>query len=181
MKRIFALLAFAVAAAGLVQAQKVAYVDTEYIMGQIPEYRSAQDEIERISQKWQQDLEKRYADIEQMYADYQAQEVLLPEDVKREKQEEIFQAEREAKEYREKKFGYDGELFALQESKVQPIQDRVFRAVDTIAKRRRFDMVFDKAGDTTWLFTNATYDLSNEVLEELGIPVAGGTGGTGNN
>lgn len=155
------------------QAQKVAYVDTEYIMDQIPEYKSAQEEIERISQQWQEELEEKYQAIEQMYADYQAREVLLPEDVKQEKQEEIFQAEREAKEYREKKFGYDGELFALQESKMRPIQDRVFRTVETIAKRRRFDLVFDKAGEVTWLYTNATYDLSNEVLEEMGFPVAG--------
>ncbi|RMG54570.1 MAG: OmpH family outer membrane protein [Bacteroidetes bacterium] len=173
MKKILLSLSLLLFAAVSVHAQKMAYVDTEYIMGQIPEYKSAQDEIERISQQWQEELEAKYQAIEQLYADYQAQEVLLPEDVKQEKQEEIFQAEREAKEYREKKFGYDGELFALQESKMKPIQDRVFRAVETIAKRRRFDLVFDKAGEVTWLYTNATYDLSNEVLEEMGFPVPG--------
>ena len=73
------------------------------------------------------------------------------------------------REYREKKFGYNGELFTLQESKVKPIQDKVFRAVENVSKQRRFDLVFDKAGEVTWLYTNAIYDLSNDVLEELGF------------
>ena len=152
-------------------AQKIAYIDSEYIMDQIPEYKAAQDEIERVSQKWQQELEQKYQAIEQMYSDYQAQEVLLPEDVRQQKQEEIFQAEREAKEYREKKFGYNGELFSLQESKVKPIQDKVFRAVEKVSQQRRYDLVFDKAGEVTWVYTNATYDLSPDVLTEMGYKV----------
>lgn len=173
MKKVLSLVLILIAATSMSLAQKVAYVDSEFIMSKIPEYKSAQDEIERVSQKWQQELETKYQEIERMYADYQAQEVLLPEDVKQEKQDEIFQAEREAKEYREKKFGYSGELFTLQESKVKPIQDKVFRAVENIAKQKRFDLVFDKAGEVTWLYTNSTYDLSNDVLAELGF-VQGG-------
>lgn len=171
MKQVLSLIALLALTVSLGVAQKVAYVDSKYILEKIPEYNTAQEEVERISEKWQQDLEEQYQAIEQLYSDYQAQEVLLPEDVKQEKQEEIFQAERAAKEYREKKFGYEGELFTLQESKVRPIQDRVFRAVETISKRKRFDLVFDKAGEVTWLYTNATYDLSNDVLEELGYEV----------
>lgn len=171
MKTVFSLISLFALMTASVVAQKMAYVDTQYIMDKIPEYKSAQDEIERVSQQWQQELEQRYQNIEQMYADYQAQEVLLPEDVRQEKQEEIFQSEREAKEFREQKFGFEGELFKLQESKVRPIQDKVFRATETISKRKRFDLVFDKAGEVTWLYTNASYDLSNEVLEELGYPV----------
>ncbi|MEM7374033.1 MAG: OmpH family outer membrane protein [Bacteroidota bacterium] len=171
MKQVLSLIALLALTVSFGYAQKVAYVDSKYILEKIPEYNTAQEEVERISEKWQEDLEEQYQSIEQLYADYQAQEVLLPEDVKQEKQEEIFQAERAAKEYREKKFGYEGELFTLQESKVRPIQDRVFRAVETISKRKRFDLVFDKAGEVTWLYTNATYDLSNDVLEELGYEV----------
>ncbi|MCB0846001.1 MAG: OmpH family outer membrane protein [Bacteroidetes bacterium] len=168
MKKLVALLWIFSLALSVSFAQKLGYVDTEMIMGKIPEYKAAQDEIERVSEKWQKELEGKYQEIERLYADYQAQEVLLPEDVKQEKQDEIFNAEREAKEYREKKFGYNGELFALQDSKVKPIQDKVFRAVETVAQRKRIDMVYDKAGEVTWLYTNAIYDLSNEVLKELG-------------
>lgn len=168
MKQIFATVALLIAGFGVADAQRFGYVDTDFILNQIPEYKSAQEEVERISQRWQQELENKYEAIERLYADYQAQEVLLPEDVRQRKQEDIFAAEREAKEYREKKFGYNGELFSLQEAKVRPIQDKVFRAVETIAQRKRVDVVFDKAGGLTMLYTNAQYDFSNEVLEELG-------------
>lgn len=169
MKKLFALVIVLGTALSISYAQRIGYVNTEDIMEKIPEYQAAQSEIERVSQKWQKELEEKYSAIEQMYNEYQAQEVLLPEDIKQEKQEEIFQAEREAKEYREKKFGYSGELFALQESKVKPIQDRVFRAVEAVSKRKKYDFVFDKAGEVTWLYTNATYDLSDDVLSELGL------------
>lgn len=169
MKKLFTLAIILISAMSFATAQKTGYVDTEKIMEKIPEYKEAQEDIERISERWQKELEAKYQEIEEMYSEYQAREVLLSEDVKREKQEEIFQAEREAKEYREKKFGYNGELFDLQENKVKPIQDKVFRAVETIAKRKRIDFVFDKSGETTWLYTNAVYDLSNDVMEELGV------------
>lgn len=171
MKKLLAFTFVLLAGISVSLAQKVAYIDSEYIMDQIPEYQAAQDEIERISQKWQQDLEQKYQAIEQMYTDYQAQEVLLPEDVRQQKQEAIFQAEREAKEYREQKFGFSGELFTLQESKVKPIQDKVFRAVEKVSQQRRYDLVFDKAGEVTWVYTNATYDLSADVLSEMGYKV----------
>ncbi|RMG21610.1 MAG: OmpH family outer membrane protein [Bacteroidetes bacterium] len=168
MKKVFALFIALCFAGSFAFAQRMGYVDTEYIMGKIPEYEAAQEEIDRVSQKWQEELEAMYQDIERMYNEYQQGEVLMPEDLRREKQEEIFQAERDAKEYREKKFGYNGELFALQESKIKPIQEKVFKAVETVAKRKKYDFVYDKAGEVTWLYTNAAYDLSDLVLEELG-------------
>jgi outer membrane protein len=169
MKKLIALTLMVLTATSFAFAQRVGYVNSETILSKIPEYRAAQDEIERISEKWQRELEDQYKAIEQMYSEYQAGEVLMPEDMKREKQEAIFQAERDAKEYREQKFGYNGELFQLQESKITPIQDRVFRAVETVSKRKKYDFVFDKAGEVTWLYTNAMYDLSDLVLEELGL------------
>ncbi|MEO0896141.1 MAG: OmpH family outer membrane protein [Bacteroidota bacterium] len=155
------------------QAQKIGYVDTNLILEKIDEYSRAQQEIDRISKQWQDELEKKYSAIEDLYANYQAQEVLLSEDVKRQRQEEIFQTEREAKEFREKKFGYEGELFQLQEARVKPIQDKVFKAVEKIADRKRYAFVFDKSGEVTWLFTNAQYDLTDEVLEEMGVKKEG--------
>ena len=151
-------------------------MNTESILSKIPEYQNAQQEIERISQQWEAELEKKYAAIEKMYTDFVAQEVLLPEDVRQERQEAIFAAEREAKEYREKKFGYEGELFQQQETRMNPIQDKVFKAIEQVAKRKRYDFVFDKAGEVTWLYTNAIYDLTPTVLEELDIEVDGTSG-----
>lgn len=169
MKRLILTLSLAALAVSAVHAQRFAYVNTEVVLGKVPEYQEAQGEIDEISQQWQADLEEKYQTIEQMYEDYQRQEVLLPEDVRKERQEAIFAAEREAKEFREKKFGYDGELFSLQEAKLQPIQERVFKAVETVAKRKKYNFIFDKAGETTWLYTDATYDMTEEVLVELGV------------
>ncbi len=169
MKRISLFTIMALIGFSSLFAQRFGYVNTEEILNQIPEYQEAQSEIEEISQQWQQDLEQKYQAIEEMYTEYQRQEVLLPEDVRQERQEAIFAAEREAKEFREKKFGYDGELFTLQEAKLQPIQDRVFRAVETVATRKRYNFIFDKAGEVTWLYTDAIYDLTQDVLVELGI------------
>lgn len=150
-------------------AQKIAYINSEEIMSKIPEYAEAQAEIDRVTKDWQQELETKYADIERMYKEYSAQEVILPEEVKKQKQEAIFKAEREAKEFRESKFGYHGALFSIQESKLNPIQDKIFKAVAKIAKKRKFGMVYDKAGDVTWIYTNPIYDLSNDVIEEMGL------------
>ena len=168
MKKLTVLTLSLILSATVAFAQRVGYVDTQSVMDKIPEYKAAQDEIDRVSERWQKELEDRYKAIEQMYNEYQKGEVLMPEDLRQERQEEIFQAEREAKEFREGKFGYNGELYKLQDSKVKPIQDRVFRAVETVSKRKKYDFVFDKAGEVTWLYTNALYDLSNDVLAELG-------------
>jgi len=169
MKRLTMFAAVLLMLSGSLFAQRFGYINSEDILAKIPEYQEAQQEIDEISQQWQAELEKKYQAIEEMYSEYQAQEVLLPEDVKKERQEAIFQAEREAKEYREKKFGYEGELFALQDAKIQPIQERLFRAVEATAKRKKINFIFDKAGDVTWLYTDASYDLAPDVLEELGI------------
>ena len=150
-------------------AQKIGYIDSDAIMKKIPEYNEAQGQIDRVSQQWQQELEKKYAGIERLYKEYTAHEVLWPDDVKQQKQEAIFKAEREAKEYRESKFGYNGALFTLQESKIKPLQAKVEKAVAAAAKRKQIAMVFDKAGEVVWLYTDARYDLTEAVLKELGI------------
>lgn len=152
-----------------VWGQKVGYVNTDVIMNKMEEYKEAQKEIDRFSAEWQSKLEELYAEVERLYTEYTAIEVLLEEDDKEAKQAEIFAKEREAKEYREEKFGYNGALFRLQEAKVRPIQDKVISAVKTVAKRKKFAMVYDKAGETTWLFTDPAYDLSDDVSEELGL------------
>jgi outer membrane protein len=169
MKKLLLFTMLVASSVSFLAAQKIGYVNTESIMAKIPEYKAAQDEVDRVSKKWEKDLEDKYKAIEQMYNDYTAQEVLLPEDVKKTRQNDIFKAEREAKEYRESKFGYSGELFQLQNTKVKPIQDRVFKAVETVAKAKAIDMVYDKAGDVTWLYVNAKFDLTDDVMIELGV------------
>lgn len=153
-------------------AQKIGYVNSKDVMSKMNEYNNAQKEINSVSEKWQQELEKQYQTIEEKYRDYQKNEVIMPEDVRKERQEEIFKLEREAKEYREKKFGYNGELFQLQDTKVKPVQEKVMKAVEAVAVKKRVDFVFDKAaGDVNWLYTNAIFDLTEDVKKELGVDV----------
>ena len=111
MKKLVGLLLLTFTLAGFTQAQKVGYVDTQFILDNMEEYNAVQAEIENLSKKWQEELEEMHAGIETMYRDYQAEEVLLSDDVKKQRQEVIFEAERKAKEYKKEKFGYDGELY----------------------------------------------------------------------
>lgn len=169
MKKLVGLLLLTFALAGFTQAQKVGYVDTQFILDNMEEYNAVQAEIENLSKKWQEELEEMHAGIETMYRDYQAEEVLLSEDVKKQRQESIFEAERKAKEYKKEKFGYDGELYKVQDEKVKPIQDKVYAAIEEVAKERKLDIIFDKAGNSGILYTNAIFDRTDEVMKKLGL------------
>ncbi|MEM0996654.1 MAG: OmpH family outer membrane protein [Bacteroidota bacterium] len=169
MKQIISLFFLSVLLAGTVQAQKFGYVDTQFILEQMEEYTSAQEEIDALSQKWQGELEQMYAEIEKMYEDYKAEEMLLTEDVRQQRQEDIFAAERRAKEFKQEKFGYDGELFKVQNDKIRPIQEKVYNAVETVAKERRLDFILDKSANAGILYTNAAFDRTDDVMVKLGL------------
>ncbi|MEM7036490.1 MAG: OmpH family outer membrane protein [Bacteroidota bacterium] len=169
MKRFTAILLLTFCLAGFTKAQKLGYVDSQFILEQMEEYQSAQEEIDALSKKWQKELEAMHANIQQMYKDYQAEEVLLTEDVKKQRQEDIFEAERNAKDYKKQKFGYDGELYKVQDEKIKPIQDKVFEAIEAVAKERRLDIILDKAGNSGILYTNAAFDRTDDVMVKLGL------------
>lgn len=169
MKRIIGLIVLVAALSLSSQAQKFGYVDTQYILSKMEEYTAAKQEIDQLSQKWQKELETMYANIEKMYKDYQAEEVLLPDDIKKQRQEDIMAAERKAKEYKEKKFGYDGELYKVQDEKIKPIQDKVYNAVEKVAQERKLDIILDKAANSGILYTTAAFDRTDDVIIKLGI------------
>jgi outer membrane protein len=150
------------------QNQKYAYVDTEYILDNIPEFQDAQDELDELSKKWQKEIEIVYAQVSEMYQKYQAESVLLPEDVKRKREDEIVKKEQEVKDLQRKYFGPEGDLFQKRQELVKPIQEKVYNAIETIATTRNYSFVFDKAGGTTMLYTNPNFDISDDVLDEVG-------------
>ena len=162
-------------------AQRFAYVDTEYILDMIPAYRSAQKQLDQLSEDWQKDIEKKQLNIDKMYKDYQAEQVLLTEDLRKKREQEIKDKEKELREYRNQKFGYEGELFKKRQELIKPIQDKVFDAVQKIAKQSALDFIFAKSGELIMLYTNARYDKSDEVLTELGIAVTRNKNQTPNN
>ncbi|HQN98878.1 MAG TPA: OmpH family outer membrane protein [Bacteroidales bacterium] len=151
-----------------VNAQKFAYVDSEYILQNIPEYNDALAQIDEFAAQWQQELEAKFAAIDKMYKDYQAEAVLLPEEMKRKREDEIMKAEKAAKDLQKQRFGKDGDLFKKRQELVKPIQDKIYTAIEKIAQAKNYAMIFDKAGNVTMMYADAKYDISDEVLEEMG-------------
>jgi outer membrane protein len=168
MKRIASLLSILLLATGLGLAQKYAFVDTEYILGRIPAYKAAQDQLDKMAQDWQEEVENMYGSVEKMYQDFQAEKVLLTEEMKAKKEEEIVTREKEVKDLQQKYFGRDGSLFDKRQELIKPIQDEVYRVVKEIASEGSYAVIFDTASGANMLYTNPKYDKSDEVLEKLG-------------
>lgn len=154
-------------------AQKFAFVDTEYILNNIPEYKIAQDQLDELSVKWQKEIEEKFAAIDKMYKAYQAESVLLPEDMKRKKEEAIIAKEREAKELQKQRFGKDGDLYKKRQELVKPIQDKIYNAIEEMATGGNYAIIFDKSGSLSILYSNPRFDKSDEVLEKLGYKPGG--------
>lgn len=168
MKKLILLVVLAITTT-FTYSQKFAYVDTEYILDNIPEYKEAQKELDKISIEWQKQLERKYAAIDKMYKDYQAEQILLTEDMKVKRENEIIKREKEAKEYQKDKFGIDGELFKKRQELVKPIQDKVYKAIQSIANIGSYAVIFDKSSALTMLYTNPKYNKSDAVLKKLGF------------
>jgi len=151
-----------------VQAQKIAYVDTEYILGNIPEYKIAQTQIEDISSKWQNDIETRFAEIDRMYKTYEADATMLPEEMKRKRENEIINKEKSVKDLQKQRFGQNGDLFKKRQELIKPIQDKVYNAIEAVSTQDNIAIVFDKASGATMIYTNSKYDISDTVLKKLG-------------
>jgi outer membrane protein len=149
-------------------AQKFAFVDSEYILQNMSEYRDAQEMLDKMSLEWQKEIELKFAAIDKMYKDYQAEAVLLPEDIKKKRQDDITAKEKEAKDLQKKRFGKDGDLFKKRKDLVKPIQDKVYNAIEDLANAGGYAVVFDKAGSVTLIYANSKYDKSDDVLDKLG-------------
>jgi outer membrane protein len=151
--------------------QRIAYVDSEYLLIRIPEYATVQQEIDRLAAGWERELSTMQTEVEEQFREYQARELLYTNEERNRRREEIMQAEDEVERQRVKYFGPEGDLFLQQEQLMRPIQERILAAIEEVATSGGYDYVFDKAGDYLFLFTRPQYDLSDRVLEELGIDV----------
>lgn len=149
-------------------AAKFGYVDTDYILSQIPEYKAAQSELDKMSVQWQKEVEAKYTEIDKLYKAYQADAILLTDDMKKKRENEILNKEKEAKDLQKQRFGVDGELFKKRVELVKPIQDKVYNAIKTAAEKKGLGFVLDKAGQVSILYANSKYDLSDDVLNLLG-------------
>ena len=169
MKTKILLLFFVLTGSTLLFAQgKLGYVDTDYILKNIPAYQAAQAQLDRIAADWQKEIEAVYSQIDKMYKDFQAEKVLLTEEMKTKRENDIITKEKEAKELQKKYFGKEGDLFKKRQELVKPIQDEVFNAVKELAVEGNYSIIFDTAGNLNMLYTDPKIDKSDEVLKKLG-------------
>lgn len=169
MKKIAFTLCLMLIGASMGFSQKFAYVNTDYILGRIPAYDAAQKQLDRLSEEWQKEIEGKRAEIEKIYKDYQAERVLLTEEMRTKREDEIMQREKDVKELQKKYFAPDGQLYKKRQELVKPIQDDVFTAVKELAAEGGYSMIFDVSAGPTILFTDPKYDKSDDVLKKMGI------------
>ena len=168
MKKTAVLAVIMILASAAAFAQKYAFVDSDYIRKNIPEFTSAQEQLDKLSKQWEKEVSDGYAIVEQMYKSYQNESVLLSQDMKTKREEAIIAKEREIKDLQNKYFGMEGELFKKREELVKPIQDEILKAIKEIAVEGSYAVIFDTAAGGNVLFANPKYDISDQVLEKLG-------------
>jgi len=168
MKRILMIAAIFMAVASTSFAQKFAYVDSEFILENIPEYADAKTEVDELSIQWQSDIEAKFTEIDQLYKSFKAEAVLLPDDIKNKKEEEIIAKEKIAKDLQKQRFGKDGDLYKRRQELIKPIQEKIYNAIESIAATDNYAVIFDKAGSVSMMYSNPRYDISEEVLDKLG-------------
>lgn len=165
IKKIFLSAAIALVATLSLNAQKIAVVDITQVLNSIPTYKQAQEELDKISAKWRSDIAQKQDAIKGMYSKYQAEQVLLSDEARKQRENEIMNKEKEVREDQRVKFGPEGELFRKRQELIKPIQDKVYAAIERFATEKGYDLVLDKSGSAGIIFTNATYDKTNQVLD----------------
>jgi outer membrane protein len=149
-------------------SQKFAYIDTDYILNKIPEFKQAQDKLDALSVQWQKEIEDKYADVDAMYRSYQQEQVLLTEPMKNKREEAIMSKENETKDLQNKYFSPQGDLYMKRQELIKPIQDKIYDAVQQLANNNKYAIIFDSSSDLIMLYTNPNLDKSDKILEILG-------------
>jgi outer membrane protein len=157
-------------------AQKFGYVDTKYILNHVPDYAAAQQQINKLSSDWQQEIEDKYSAVEKMEKAYQAEKILLTDEMRQKREADIEAKRQEAKEMQKSKFGVEGELFKTREELIKPIQDQIYEAIKDISSQSGLMVVFDKANHSNMLYTNPKHDISDKVIKKMGFTPGETTG-----
>ncbi len=169
MKKLFTIFALMLASSTSFMAQRFVYVDSDYILDKIPEYQDAQKQLDAIADEWKKEIEAEYQKIDEMYKKYQAEQYLMDEKTKSDRENDIMNKETAVKNLRKQHFGVDGDLFKKRQELVKPIQDKVYDAIKFLAENRGYDFIFDKAnGGPYMLYANPKYNKSSEILKRLG-------------
>ena len=157
----------ALSAYAQIGGQKFAYVDSDYILSNIPEYADAQEELNALSTKWENEVKAIYNKVSEMYKKYQTEMVLLSEDQKHAREQEIINKEQEAKNLQMQYFGSEGQLYQKQTELIQPIQEKIYTALTELAQSKGYTFIFDLASGTSILYASDKVDVSDDVLDQL--------------
>ena len=155
--------------AGVAQAQKYAIIDTRYILDKMPDYKTAQKQLDDIAAGWQKDIDGQQTALDGMYKAFEAEQVMLSDDLKKKREDQLFNKEKSLRDLQRKRFGFEGDLFKKRQELIKPIQDKVYNAVQKMAVQRGYDFVLDKSEGITIIFADPKLDKSEDVLKDLGI------------
>ncbi len=150
-------------------AQKYGYIDSDYILSNMEEYQSAKDNLDKMVERWTAEIEDRQEVIRQKKDNFAREEVLLPTEEKEKRQEEIKKLESETMEFQKLRFGVSGDYFQKRQELIKPIQDRIYEAMQKVASKKNYSFIFDKANQSNLIYADSKYDLSDDVIKELGI------------
>ncbi len=150
-------------------AQRYAVIDSKYILSKLPEYKEAQDKLDQFSKMWQQEIDQKSADLNKMYKEYDAEKVMLSDELKKKREDQIYNKEKELRDLQRQRFGYQGDLFKKREELIKPIQDKVYNAIQKLAVAKLYDFILDKSEGITVIFADPKLDKSDDVLKELGV------------
>ncbi|HXS56042.1 MAG TPA: OmpH family outer membrane protein [Hanamia sp.] len=167
-KLLFSLLACFLLASGS-YAQRYAVIDSKYILDKVPEYKDAQKKLDDFSKMWQQEIDKKSADLDRMYKEYDAEQVMLSDELKKKREDELYNKEKEVRDLQRKRFGYEGDIFKKRQELIKPIQDRVYNAIQKLAVAKLYDFILDKSEGITVIFADPKLDKSDDVLKEMGV------------
>ncbi len=150
---------------------KYAIINTKYILDKIPEYKEADKKLKALGDQWQQEIDQKQMTLDKMYKNYEAEQFMLSDDLKKKREDELFVKEKELRDLQKKRFGYEGDLFKERQKMVKPIQDKVYNAVQKLATAWGYDLILDKSEGITIIFADPKLDKSDDILKELGINI----------
>jgi outer membrane protein len=169
MKKILVCIIAFLSVAFVSNAQRYGIIDSKYILGKLPEYKKAQEKLDQFSLLWQQEIDRRQISLDSMQQNYEAEQVMLSDDLKKKREDELFNTRKELRDLQKRRFGFEGDLFKKREELIKPIQDRVYSAIQKLAVDKAYDFILDKSEGITVIFADPKLDKSDDVLKILGV------------
>ena len=169
MKKLLIIVTCCLLLATVSNAQRYAVIDSKYILDKLPEYKEAQKLLDQFSEQWQQEIDQKQTLVDKMFKEYDAEQVMLSDVLKKKREDELYNKEKELRDLQKKRFGFEGDLFKKRQELIKPIQDRVYNAVQKLAVEKQYDFILDKSEGITVIFADPKLDKSADIIRNLGV------------